>query len=401
MKKKRKSCCLYTCLKIGAAAVLLGIIVLAVLTGLFGKDGMEKDIKAREEIPFQETGGTDEEVTGKYYYQQLGEEERTAYKEIVKGLKENVEDIYVHEKDADRTNDIFQYVLKDFPEIFWCEGTTKTTSYSGKENYTVLQPVYSYSGEDKERKKTEIEEAVNDCLSQISADAPDYDKILYVYEYIVNTVDYDMDAPDNQNIYSVFVNHRSVCAGYSKATQYLLERLGVFCTYVTGTTQGQSHAWNLVQCEGDYYYVDSTWGDPVFQASEGEEGGQKNHISYDYMCCNDEELLKTHQPDSEISLPECTKMEYNYYVVNGMYYTEYDSNRILKAMNDVIAAGANPVVLKFADNALYNQAREEIFQDLIKRAAKNLADWYNLKEVKYQYMDEQDLNKITIYWQYE
>ena len=64
----------------------------------------------------------------------------------------------------------------------------------------------------------------------------DYQKILYVYEYIVNTVDYDLEAADNQNIYSVFVNRRSVCAGYSKATQYLLERLGVFCTYVTGTT---------------------------------------------------------------------------------------------------------------------------------------------------------------------
>ena len=65
---------------------------------------------------------------------------------------------------------------------------------------------------------------------------------------------------------------QSVCAGYSKATQYLLEQLGVFCTYVTGkTTEGGNHAWNLVKCNGDYYYVDTTWGDPVFQQEEGEE----------------------------------------------------------------------------------------------------------------------------------
>ena len=85
-------------------------------------------------------------------------------------------------------------------------------------------------------------------------------------------MDYDESAPDNQNIYSIFVNRQSVCAGYSKATQYLLEQLGVFCTYVTGkTTEGGNHAWNLVKCNGDYYYVDTTWGDPVFQQEEGED----------------------------------------------------------------------------------------------------------------------------------
>ena len=37
------------------------------------------------------------------------------------------------------------------------------------------------------------------------------------------------------SIYSVLVNGESVCAGYARTTQYLLERLNVFCTYVTGT----------------------------------------------------------------------------------------------------------------------------------------------------------------------
>ena len=90
-------------------------------------------------------------------------------------------------------------------------------------------------------------------LAGLDADADEYQKILYVYERIVDEVDYDESAPDNQNIYSIFVNRQSVCAGYSKATQYLLEQLGVFCTYVTGkTTEGGNHAWNLVKCNGDY-----------------------------------------------------------------------------------------------------------------------------------------------------
>ena len=175
----------------------------------------------------------------------------------------------------------------------------------------------------------------------------------------------------------------------------------MFCTYVTGTTStGQNHAWNLVKCEGDYYYVDVTWGDPVFQASEGEEVSQLQNISYDYMLCDDAELLKSHTPDNDTELPPCTKMDRNYYVMNGMYYDSYDGNTALQRMNDVIAAGGNPSILKFADHDLYSQAHDDIFQNVIKSAAQTLADKYGLTEVRYQYMDEPENNKITVYWQY-
>ena len=94
-------------------------------------------------------------------------------------------------------------------------------------------------------------------------------------------------------------------------------------------------------------------------------------------------------------------MAENYYVVNGMYYESYDSKGALQKMNEVISSKSNPVVFKFADNRLYSQAHDSILQDVVRRAAQNLADWYGLQEVKYQYMDEPELNKITIFWQYE
>ena len=374
--------------------ILKTIMLLCTLAVIFSAFVCLKMKQEEEKIPFTPVEIQEVTLEQKYYYNQLAQEERTAYKEILQGVQEEKKEIYVHSGDAKRTNALFQYVLKDFPDIFWCDGSATTTAYEKGEAYTVLEPKYLCEGEEKERKQTEIENVAAECLAGVSQDASDYEKILYVYEYIVNTVDYDAQAEDNQNIYSVFVHKRSVCAGYSKATQYLLERMGVFCTYVTGTAgNGASHAWNLVQCEGDYYYVDTTWGDPLFQEKE-------DNISYDYMCCDDTQLFRTHTPDDDTELPACTQMEWYYYVVNGMYYESYDSEEALKIMNQDIAGGKSQTVFKYADDTAYQAAAEDIFGDPLSRAVKNLARQYGLSKVHYQYLNDETVNKIIIYWEY-
>ena len=117
----------------------------------------------------------------------------------------------------------------------------------------------------------------------------EYEKIKYVFETIVDQTDYDLSAPDNQNIYSVFGNWTSVCAGYAKASKYLLDQLGVECIYVTGDASGEAHAWNIVRCDGQYYCYDATWGDPLYQEGIGVE---MDTTSYEYLCCPDSMLSR-------------------------------------------------------------------------------------------------------------
>lgn len=399
------------------------ILVLVVLVACgayqYREYGNIKDVILKfigqEPVTYQQVS---EEITGmdgKFYYQQLGEEDQKVYQELLQGLLDHAEEIDVHSQEPARTNELLVDVLKDYPEIFWSDGTASSTSYSGLQNYTAVTPGYLYSKEECEEKQAQIDAAVAECLSGISENASDYEKILYDYEYIVDQVDYEDAAEDNQNICSVFIGKRSVCAGYSKAMQYLMEKQGMFCTYVTGTVTSSfgnedgddemPHAWNLVKCDGDYYYVDVTWGDPIFQESEEDtenvmEDETRDNISYDYMLCDDEELFRTHTPDSGTELPECTKMDANYYVVNGMYYTEYDSQIALKAMNQAISTGETKVVLKYSDESVYETAREDILNNEVKRAAQNLAQWYHLSEVSYSYIDDIKMNKITIFWKY-
>lgn len=406
MRKRKKSGCLPTALVSLVTVTIVWVgIMLAAFFQLQDKSEQEQAEENMEEseIPYQQVESTEEEFVRKYYFEQLLGDEQKIYLEILQGLREENKEIYVHAPDARQTNMIFQYVLKDYPEIFWCDGTTTATTYNENEKYTVLEPGYSYDIKERERRQSRIDASVEKCLAGIEMDASEYDKILYVYDFIVDTVDYDLESEDNQNIYSVFVNRRSVCAGYSKAAQYLLERLGIFCTYVTGTTRdGQGHAWNLVSCEGNYYYMDTTWGDPVFQEQEGIETQEKlDYVSYDYMCCNDEELFRTHIPDEDVELPLCTEMDCNYYVVNGMYYDYYNSETTLEAMSETISEQENPSVFKYSDAEVYTQAREDIFENIIHRAAQELAEQYGLSQVKYNYIDDGKLNKIIIYWEYD
>ena len=404
MEKRKSRGCLSAILCAVSIICVIACAVLLILLRKEAADKPDKEVSKNYEVPYQEVKLEAGSLEAKYYFSLLTDEEKVTYQQIVQGIEDMSPEIYTACKDVNVANQMFQYILKDYPEFFWCKGSVSSTTYEkeGEETYTVMKPDYLYAKEEKELRNSEIEAAATACLSGVTEGASDYEKILYVYEYIVNTVDYREDAPDNQNIYSSLVNKESVCAGYSRAVQFLLERLNVFCTYVTGVAKEQEpHAWNLVKCDGEYYYLDATWGDPVYLNMEEGSAPSQTKISYDYMCCDYEQLSKTHTPDGSVSLPDCTSMTYNYYVINGMYYDRFDRDEILNAMNNVIANKLDSVVLKFSSEEIYAQAKEAIIGDLVRQAGQNLCEWYGLTQVEYFYQDDPNLNKITIYWKYE
>ena len=45
-------------------------------------------------------------------------------------------------------------------------------------------------------------------------------------------------------------------------------------------------------------------------------------ISYDYFCCSDKVILRTHLPDEKLAIPACTSEDLNYYQMHGMYYDD-------------------------------------------------------------------------------
>lgn len=370
------------------------------LKSVIGKAAEETvNAVAEQGADFPELTVTVEEVEGDFYYQQLGEEEQTVYRELLQGVQGMEECVLLHAGRDDRPAKVYEYLLYDRPELFWCDGSSRMTVY---DSYTEFYPGYTCTEEIREQRQTEIDSAAEACVGGADAGASEYDRIKYVFEYIVNTVDYDENAPDNQNIYSALVGKSSVCAGYSRAAQYLLGKLGIETIYVVGSVEDQgAHAWNIVSCDGKYYQMDVTFADPVFYSAESGEKLPENVINYDFLCCTDKEIAADHVQSTEVSYPVCDQDDLNYYRINGMYYDSFDPQILLSAMNSSIYAGEEMFVCKFSGADVYAQARDSMIDDLFPRAAQNLASAYGLSSVKYTYVEDETHYKITVFWNYE
>lgn len=310
-----------------------------------------------------------EEGGSRFAYENLDTQEQIWYREIEQALGTMTDTVKLStdpleqgmdEQDIDR---IFQCVMIDHPEIFYTTGYTYTKYSRGDRTVGIdFAGTYDLTKEEAAERAEAIRSVAAKWLSGMEKDASEYDKVKEVYEAVIFFTNYDLDAADNQNIASVFLGGASVCQGYAKATQYLLNHLGVMCTLVQGTVDtGEAHAWNLVRVDGEYYYVDTTWGDASYRMEDGSEQENLSEINYDYLCVTTADLLRTHRIESVVPMPECTATEANYYVREGAYFTFYDREQMREVFDRAAAGGITNVTLKCADEACY----QEISQALI------------------------------------
>ncbi len=329
---------------------------------------------------------TEPEFQNCYCYSVLSEEEQDIYEEIYLILKEMSKDVTLSTLDDVMIEKVFNCVLNDHPQFYYVDGYTYTTyttddivtrlDFSG--NYTKTQEECTTINE-------QIETYVAACFYDMGTALSDYDKVKYIYDYIVLNTEYNLDATDNQNICSVFLNGESVCMGYARAMQYLLLKQDILCTIVNGKAKGnEEHAWNMVLLDGQYYHMDVTWGDDSYTVTGGKTD-QNETVNYSYFCVTTEEIAKNHTINSVVELPECIARENNYYHKEGYYFTSLDCEKIATVFEQGYTEDKDFVELKCENQPVY----DEIFQYLIEE--QHIFEYLSNGQDNISYYDNEEL----------
>ena len=92
----------------------------------------------------------------------------------------------------------------------------------------------------------------------------DYDNILAIHDYIINTTKYDIESENNpysnaSTAIGVLFDHKATCNGYTDTMSMFLDRLNIKNVKISNDT----HIWNLVYINNKWLNLDVTWDDPV------------------------------------------------------------------------------------------------------------------------------------------
>lgn len=206
---------------------------------------------------------------------------------------------------------IFHRLHREHPELFWMNGTGQWSRVTiGSREMYELSFGFRGSTADVEAEDKAMKEVAETILAEARKKGSDYDKALYVHDWLVLNCTYDVHALGMYNSwqeaarrdfaytpYGCLVNRSAVCDGYSGTFKYLMNELGIPCEYVGGTgitrTGSGPHSWNRVVLDGKTVMVDVTWDDPLGNSYTS------GTVSHDYFAVSADKFAKDHIEDKE------------------------------------------------------------------------------------------------------
>ncbi|MGN1130029.1 MAG: transglutaminase domain-containing protein [Ruminococcus sp.] len=323
-----------------------------------------------------------------------------------------VYDCYLTERQLAKVVDAFQ---EDHSEIFWFSGSY--LYYVGSDYVSIaLHSLLSKSQYNSYTKK--FYKAVSKILSGLKGNMSEFERALYLHDYLVNNCEYDENVDeendeDQYSSYGALVNKLAVCEGYAEAYHYLLSCVGINSLNISGFSDGDDHEWNIVNIDGEWYHTDVTWDDCGEEYMYDYFNLTTNQIEKDHtinpLCeeYTDAEIIgdENHRPvNFNFYVPECTETYYNYYVYCGSVLHDIDDNTLVEDLADTMENKdkyfhiyVDPNYLNY--NTTYNQLFGDVynFQHYIEKANRMSKNTLSTRTYS---MKKKNLNTITVELEY-
>lgn len=172
----------------------------------------------------------------------------------------------------DELSEIYFMFRNDNPQYFWLSNRVLFSRGASGVGAAIIPLTYDEYRSGAVRSST-LEEIVETAQivyqSQITSADDGYHKVLKIHDTLISDIEYSQDT-------SILISHSiagamtsaksAVCEGYAKVMQVMMNCYGIENIFVTGDAGG-GHAWNMVRMnDGNYYWLDATWDDQIYEA---------------------------------------------------------------------------------------------------------------------------------------
>lgn len=378
----------------------LAVIVCAVIFAPDIKQYAEDYIAADTSVDWEEFSAEQSALGSKYknHFNALSENQKKAYNNILSAVltceEQFPDEIEVPMMTGDDLTAVFEAVVYDNPVIL-CFGANCSIITRGELCY--FKPDYTMTVGEFKQKLSQLESKTAEVLGKIPSGADEYEKELFIHDYIISNCSYDGSRSLSSGmIYSCIIDGSAACEGYAKSAKYMLEKAGLECYTVVGKArnkngESENHMWNIVRIGGEYYHLDLTWDDP---------SGEKETLSHIYMNLTEQDIKLDHF--DFYSGFECKATAANYFKKSGLLFESFNSSDyklLQKELAQNALSSKNRIEIRFTSSEAFDSGLDCLITNgAAYYLAKNINRKYGtaLSEKNIEYTKDENFRVIEL-----
>lgn len=249
-------------------------------------------------------------------------------------------------------DDVYFGTLFENPQLFYVDCYYSYTYRLSDNRLMSITPRYLVSKSKLPAYQKKYEQSVANALQYVNDSMTDLEKVIALHDYLALYSKYDNrfytgGMPQvSYSSYGVLTLGLGVCQSYSLALIDLLAREGIDSCFVKSVSM--NHGWVMVEVDGKWYHVDTTWDDPL---------NVMDYVTHDYLLCSGKAISNkdhydffwyTNDPaatDTRYDNAWWQELNWPMYYVNGRWV--YTDGWNVYANN---TKGTNPTLLICNDN---------------------------------------------------